>query len=316
MGSPRSVSVPGVVALVLAALFWAGNYVFGAIAVTTMDPFSLTFLRWAFAVVPLVVLAQVMERPDWRAILRRWPYLALRGALGLAAYSLLLYLALSHTNALAASLINAANPALIAVAARVLLGDELGPLSVIGVAAALVGVLVILTQGDLAAVFDTSIGVGEWLMLGAIVAWTAYTLAARYGPELPPIGATAAEAGLVVAGMALLAPFLGVTLPPTPAAGWSLLFIVVFPSCASYVLWNRATAVVPPALAGVSLNLIVVFAALATAFQGIPITGAQVTGGLIILVGVVLTCLPPGRWPGSPRRTRAVRSADRVSRGL
>ena len=36
----------------------------------TMEPLQLTFWRWALAAVPLLVLAQLAEKPDWRAVLR------------------------------------------------------------------------------------------------------------------------------------------------------------------------------------------------------------------------------------------------------
>ena len=105
--------------LVLATLFWSGNFVVGQAAVESVTPLELTFWRWAFAAVPLLLLAQVVEKPDWRAVLQRWPALLLLSALGMSAYTLLLYSALGHTSALNASLITAANPALIVVLALV-----------------------------------------------------------------------------------------------------------------------------------------------------------------------------------------------------
>jgi len=56
--------------MLLATLFWAGNYVVGGLAVSTMSPFDLTYLRWLIAVVPLLVIAHFVERPNWRAVLR------------------------------------------------------------------------------------------------------------------------------------------------------------------------------------------------------------------------------------------------------
>lgn len=53
----------GYLALVGATLAWAGNYLLGVIAVGETDPVSLTWLRWALAVVPLFVIAQLIERP-------------------------------------------------------------------------------------------------------------------------------------------------------------------------------------------------------------------------------------------------------------
>ena len=86
--------------LVLATLFWSGNFVVGQAACASMTPLELTFWRWALVAVPLLLLAQCVERPDWRAVLRRWPTLLLLSALGMSGYTLLLYGALAHTSAL------------------------------------------------------------------------------------------------------------------------------------------------------------------------------------------------------------------------
>ncbi len=110
--------------LVLATLFWSGNFVVGQAAVASMTPLDLTFWRWALAAVPLLLLAHFIEKPDWRAVLRRWPALLALSVLGMSGYTLLLYSALGYTSAMNASLITAANPALIVVMAIVLLGER------------------------------------------------------------------------------------------------------------------------------------------------------------------------------------------------
>ncbi|MFI7589531.1 DMT family transporter [Spongisporangium articulatum] len=291
----RSAMGRGVLALVGATLFWAGNYVLGKVAVETISPFSLTTLRWALALLPLIALAQAVERPDWRDLLRHWRFLTLQAATGLAGYTLFLYAALEHSTAFAASLINAANPALIAIAAAVLLHERLGFRGGAGILVAFVGVLVLLTHGHPTAMTGTTYGAGDVFMLGAIVAWTAYTVAARMGPKLPPISAVAVQAGLVTVVLGALVPVVGLDLPGTGPALWSLLFIVVFPSCGSYVLWAYALTVVPPARAGVFLNLITAFTAVAALVTGTPITAAEVVGGVIVLVGVTLTVRSPAR---------------------
>jgi len=277
------------VSLLAATLFWAGNYVVGAAAVTALDPLSLVFLRWALAAIPLLIVAQVVERPDWRVLLRAWPWLLAQSATGLLAYTVLLYSALQFTDAFNASLINAFNPALISIAAVVFLRERLGASGVVGIVLALVGVLIILSRGSLDSMLGGGFGLGDLLMVGAIVAWTAYTILGRRGPRLPAISSTAVQA--VVAALVLSPVVLisgGPTLPSTPEIWWALGFIVVFPSVLSYLLWNRALTVIPPARAGVFLNLITVFTALLTLLAGHPFTAAQLIGGVIVLGGVAL----------------------------
>ncbi|GAB3277122.1 DMT family transporter [Microbacterium lacusdiani] len=278
----------GYLALVGATLSWAGNYLLGVIAVAETDPVSLTWLRWVLAVVPLFLIAQLVERPDWRALFRAWPRLALLGAIGVAGYNLLLYAALGTETPFQLSLINAFNPALIAIAAVVFLGARLGWRGIGGILLAFAGVLWIISSGRPLAILEHPPKVGSLIMVGAIVAWTAYTIIGRTGPRLPPISAVAVQGLCVAIGLTPVVLIQGLSLPETAAGAWSLAYIAVFPSIASYVLWNYALQHVPPAQAGVSLNLITVFTAIATVLLGMAVTAPQIVGGVLVLAGVVL----------------------------
>jgi drug/metabolite transporter (DMT)-like permease len=293
----------GYLALVGATLSWAGNYLLGVIAVAETDPFSLTWLRWMLAIVPLFVIAQLVERPDWRAILRSWPRLLLLGLIGVAGYNLLLYAALDTETPFQLSLINAFNPALIAIAAVVFLGTRLGWRGIAGILLAFAGVFWIISGGRPLTILDHPPKIGSLVMVGAIVAWTAYTIIGRTGPRLPPISAVAVQGAFVALALTPIVLVQGLKLPETAAGGWSLAYIAVFPSIVSYVLWNVALQRVPPAQAGVSLNLITVFTAIATVLLGMAVTVPQVIGGVLVLAGVVLAQERPrqGTAPAAPR---------------
>jgi drug/metabolite transporter (DMT)-like permease len=290
--------------LVAATLFWAGNYVLGVVAVRQMNPTSLVFWRWALALVPLVVIAQVTEKPDWRALARRWPWIVALSLCGLAGYNLLLYAALEHTEAFNASLINAFAPALILLAAAVFLHQRLTVRGIGGVLVALVGVLVVLTDGALTDVARLEPGLGDLLMIGAIGVWTVYTILGRRAPAMPPIASTAAQAAVTLVCTAPLAVAGGLQLPRDAAGAWSIAFIALFPSVLSYLLWNKALTVFEAGRAGVYLNLITVFTALATVLMGQPLHLAQVLGGVLVLAGVALTSSrSPASAPPAPAVT-------------
>lgn len=274
--------------LVAATLFWAGNYVVGKIAVAELSPLSLVYLRWLLALAPLFLVAQVLERPQWRQVLRAWPWLLALSLFGLAGYNFLLYAALQFTDAFNASLINAFNPALILLASVVFLRERLSRAALVGLLLALLGVLVILSKGSLLSLLDAQHNAGDLLMLGAIVSWTAYTIIGRRAPRLPPITSTALQALVLVMALTPVAVAQGIDLPQSPGTAWSLAYIAVFPSLLSYVLWNRALQTIEPAKAGVFLNLITVFAALLTLLMGQPLTLAQVIGGAVVIAGVAL----------------------------
>ena len=293
--------------LTLATLFWAGNFVVGHAAVETMPPLQLTFWRWALAAVPLLVLAQAIDRPDWRAVVRHWPRLLLLSCLGMTGYTLLLYSALGHTSALNASLVTAANPALIMVLGVVLFRERPAPASWVGIVLGLAGVLLVLTGGELHRLLTFSLKAGELLIVAAITVWAAYTVLARR-QSLPAITSTAVQVAMAAALLAPVAAATGTGLPSAPAEAWSLAFIVAFPSLGSYLLWNLALKRTTPANAGNYLNLIAVFTAIITILLGQPITVPQVLGGILVISGVLLTSA--GQRPARPQRPRSSKSTS------
>jgi drug/metabolite transporter (DMT)-like permease len=298
--------VRAAVYLILANLFWAGNFVVGQAAMKTMAPLQLTFWRWALVAVPLLVLAQLVEKPDWRAVLRRWPVLLLLSSLGMSGYTLLLYSALQHTSALNASLVTAANPALIMVLAVVMLRDRPRPLSWVGIALGLCGVLLVLSGGDLHRLLTFSINTGELLIVAAITVWGLYTIIARR-LDVPAITSTAVQVAMAAVILLPIAAATGAGLPATAPERWSLAFIAVFPSLGSYLLWNLALKRTTAANAGNYLNLIAVFTAIITVVLGQPITVAQVLGGVLVISGVLLTSAG-GKAPQRPRSSKSTSS--------
>src|SRR5665647_900063 len=269
---------------------WAGNYVVGQIVVQTMGPISLTWFRWLLAAVPLLVLAQVIEKPDWRVVARAWPRLLLLSGLGVIGYTLLLYTALQYTSALSASLINAANPAVMVLLAAVLVRERMGWRGIAGLLLGLVGVLVILTNGAIASVFSMRHNEGDLLMIGAIVVWSLYTILGK-SLTVPPITATAAQAVIAAVLLAPVAVLTGASWPSESSTVWALLFIAAFPSIGAYALWNGALKSIPPGHAGLYLNLITVFTVIIAVTMGSQLTLPQILGGLLVFGGVALSAL-------------------------
>jgi drug/metabolite transporter (DMT)-like permease len=283
----KTAHLTGYLYLVAATFFWAGNYVLGKYAVTALPPVSLVYLRWLLAAPLLILIARVVEQPDWKAVAASWRLLAVLSVLGMAGYTLLLYSALLFTSPLNASLINSVNPALIILASAVFLGTPLGWSKIAGVGVGFGGVLLVLTKGRIEALADLSFNTGDLIMLAAIACWTAYTILGKRMVGVKPITATAAQAAIIVVLMTPVVLATGLRLPRTPQAAASLLYIVVFPSVLIYVLWNLAMSAVDPGKAGVYLNLITVFTAFATVLLGMPLTFTQVGGGLADSRGVM-----------------------------
>lgn len=278
-----------VILLILANLFWAGNYICGKYVIGAMQPIQINFLRWSIAAMILFPLAQMIEKPKWKAIWREWKVLLVLSILGIIGYNILLYEALYFTTSLNAALINSVNPAMIAIFAAWLLKEKLSKVNVLGLVVSLIGVLLVLTHGNLLHVFAIDYNAGDLFMLIVIVSWTFYTLLSNRIKGLPPIGATAVTVAL---SLLLMLPFFiysNFNWSFTPATTLGILYLGLFPSVGSLLFWNIGVPAVGASHAGIFLNLITVFTAILSILLGNGINLFQIIGGFVVILGVYLT---------------------------
>ncbi|MGG3998735.1 DMT family transporter [Anoxybacillus kestanbolensis] len=273
--------------LILANLFWAGNYVFGKYVVAEMSPLWITFTRWFLALTFLIPISYFVERPNYREVFKHfWLPLSCMGILGVIGYNLLLYGALEYTSPMNASLVNALNPAMMVVFSFLILKERMTWVNVGGFALSLIGVLLILTKGHLEWIFQTTYNRGDLMMIAANLVWVFYSIIGKR-LAVPPITATACSVFLSVI---FLFPFLFLQpfdITQLSARGMTgIIYMWLFPSVCSFVFWNMAVKKVGPSHAGVYLNLITVFTAIITLMLGEKILESQIIGGAFVLIGV------------------------------
>ncbi|WP_409303410.1 DMT family transporter [Peribacillus sp. SCS-155] len=275
--------------LILANLFWAGNYMFGKYVVEDMSPLQMTFSRWLIAVFLMFPLAHFIERPNWKLVWREWKILVVMAVLGIIGYNFLLYEALRFTTPMNASLVNSINPALIVLFAFLFLKEKISRTNIIGLAVSLLGVILVLTRGQIQKLLETNYNLGDLLMLAAILVWTVYSIVGRRTKHIPPISATAVS---VVFALILLLPFIlasGIQLPSQKESLIGIIYMGIFPSVGSFIFWNISVREIGPSKAGVYLNLITVFTAIFSLVMGQSITAVQIIGGILVFTGVYLT---------------------------
>jgi drug/metabolite transporter (DMT)-like permease len=270
------------------------NFVVGDRVIAEFTPLELTFFRWLGAFPILLAITLWIERDrleKWRLAAREWWIHIVQAVLGMVGYTLLLYAALDTTSAVNASVISAINPAVIALAAVVVLGERIRRGGVLGIAISFVGVVIVVLLGGSGGIADVSVAVGDVLILGAILAWTAYVIISRR-IQTPPITATTVQVGMSALMLAPVMALVGIQAQPSTEGWWGLAIIIVFPSALAYLLWNVAVTQLGPSRTGVFLNLLPVFTAIIAVALGDALTVWQVIGGLIVLAGVYLTTRP------------------------
>jgi drug/metabolite transporter (DMT)-like permease len=230
---------------------------------------------------------------DWPAIRRGWKPLLALGLLGIGSFNALLYSGLQYTPATNALLLQAAIPAAMVLCDRLLFGVRHGWGQIAGVTASMLGVLVIVFEGDPAAALRLHFGFGDALILLSVVVWSLYTVLLRLRPAIAPtsfIAVTFFIGVLVMAPAAAWEWHGGATIAWSPRIYAAVIYVALLPSLLSYFIYNHAAAVVGPAQAGQAITLMPLFGAfLSAALLGERLHPFHFAGMAFILAGIALS---------------------------
>jgi len=280
------------VLLTLTCAFWAGNVVLGRAIVGTIPPVTLACLRWTFATLLFLPFAWPHLKKDLSAIAAHRNVLLFLGLTGPALYNSLSYLGLVWTSAVNSLVLNAAGPMIIALTAWGIFGDQLHAAQLIGMAAALSGVLLIVAKGDLLALASFHFNPGDLLLIAGIACWAVYTSCLRLRPRVSWQSynfVTYAIAALVNMPLAYGEMRLGYMMTVNWAAVAAVIYVAIFPSLIAYIFYNRAVELLGPAAASIYLFLIPVFGAvLAMTLLGEELHPFHAAGFALIIGGVLV----------------------------
>jgi drug/metabolite transporter (DMT)-like permease len=274
----------------LPPLFWAGNLVLGRALGASFPPVSLAVGRWLVALIALLPFVVAALRRQHKLLFAHWRLIFACGALGIAGYNALAYVALQTTPAASVAFVNSMLPLLVPLAAALLGVERISARTMAGIVISFAGVTWIAAQGDLASLAGLSFAGGEMLTLIAVANYALYSVLLRRKPAaIEPLVFLAAT---MAAGLIVLAPFLAIELAlgariPTDAASiGAVLYIGLFASLFAFILWNRCVATLGASVTGVSFHLVAVFTALlAFAVLHEPVRAFHLAGIALILAG-------------------------------
>ena len=147
--------------LVLTTLFWSGNFVLGRAVHTVFTPFTLSFWRWAVALVILLPFVGCSLRRQKSLLRRHWPILLLLSVLGVVNFNTFVYIGLQSTTATNAVIMLSMTPVLIVALSFLLLRQTVTGWQTLGIGVSLVGVLVIVGRGDLQSLLARQFNPGD-----------------------------------------------------------------------------------------------------------------------------------------------------------
>lgn len=283
--------------LLAAMAMWGGTWIAGRIIARELDaPLAVASLRF---IVAALVLGGTMRlaggsipRPQNR---NEWSLVWAMGFFGIFLYGVCFFYGLQHISAGRGALVVALNPVVIVLLAWLSGKEGMNPRKALGSAIATLGCLTVIGNGDPLALLHGTVGIGEWLIIGCVLSWTAYTFIGwRATAHFSAMATTfyASLCGALLLGIAALAQG-GIEIATWSWQVWAaMLFLAIFGTAIAYTWFTAAVHQLGAGRTAVFINLVPVFAVIQAAVLLDERLGLSVMlGGLLVIGGVWLTTL-------------------------
>lgn len=292
----------------LTILIWAGNTIVTKVAADWIAPAEIGFYRWLLAgllFTPFLLRPVLANR---RVIAASLGKIAVLGVLGMALYQSAAYFAATRTSATHMAIIMSLVPIITLAMTIVSLKQRLTYGALIGAVVSFLGVLLVVSQGDLGLLASQGVNEGDLVILIAGIAYAGYgTLLKKWHIPIPPLQLLYLQ--IVVAVIAQFPLFAMSEKTGLNSHNIPLVLYACIPtSMLAPWLWMKAIALLGPSRAMLCFNLLPILTILLAALTlGEHLAIYHVYGGLLTLGGVVLA----ERWRTPLRATTP--KAQRVS---
>lgn len=289
--APQYETRAALAALVLATLFWSGNFVAGRAIRGEIAPLELNAIRWGLCLAILLpfTLRGIIEHRC--ALLASWRQVMLLGLTGIAAFHTMVYQALSLTEAVHCLLILALAPVATVAGGMIWSGFRPARAQILGLLLSLIGAGVLVLSGRENELSFVQFDAGKLWMLGAILVWAWYTLLLRAKPADVP-QSVILVASILVALTAMLALLLIRGFEQPEVSGSTVLAVLYIAVCASalgFLSWSYGISVIGPEKGGQFVHLMPIFGSvLAVILLGEEISVALLAGAACVIAGIVL----------------------------
>ena len=253
--------------LILASLFWSGNFIVGKAASTfEIPPFSLNFYRWLFAWLILLPFTykELINKKNY--ILNNKVFFIILGITSITIFNSIVYYSLNFTQVISGVLMISTIPVMIMFISSLLNIEKTNIFQIIGVVLSLTGVVFIITKADLELIKNLDFNKGDLTMVIAMLSWATYS--ALLKKKKYEISQIALLQVVITFGFIFLIPIyfiemnMGYLIKLEKPFYLTLTYVVIFPGLASFFFWIKGIAIIGANRAGVFLHLMPIFGAI------------------------------------------------------
>ncbi|WP_426976009.1 DMT family transporter [Pseudarthrobacter sp. O4] len=301
------------------ALAWGGMFTIAKTAFPHLGPFQLTAARFIVATIVFVVVLALNEGP--RALIpgRRVGALWLVGTIGFAGFNMLMYAGLAYSAPQTISLVMATLPMVTLFVMWARTRKRPAGLVFLFSAIALVGVAIVLGNGNPAAVLHGGLGLGVPLTFAGVIAWVIYTTSRGAFPKFSLLRFTTHTCLLGTVSIIVLTAALTWNEPPITvgdvgAVIWQILYMALPATVLAVLTWNHAVAALGASNGVLFINLVPITAFTIEAIRGHQPTGGEIAGVTLTLAALLAVNLVARRKAKAAPRIEAAQSRSDTPR--
>lgn len=279
--------------VLFAVVVWGASFIATKIGVKEATPITIVWLRFGMGVMILGIAVAARKEFAWPAK-NEWAYFALLGFLGITLHQWLQSTGLVTAQASTTAWIVATTPIFMALLGWLVLKEKLTWGQSAGIALAALGVLLVVSKGDLRGISDGNFGTpGDFLILVSAPNWAIFSTLSRRGLQKHPAARMmfyVMTFGWLFSSVAFFAGGNLSEISKLSFNGWvGVAFLGIFCSGLAYIAWYDGLQAIAASQVGAFLYLEpLVAVVVAAVILAEPITWVSLVGGSIILLGVYL----------------------------
>ena len=154
----------------------ASNLVVARGGIEFVPPISLSFWRWSLVFLILLLFNFFYLKKNYLNIKKEFKELLFLGAMGCGVCSIFPYIAGETTTIVNMGIIYTSSPIFIILISSFLFKEKINTFMFFGLISCLIGVLIIITKGNLVYLINLKFTSGDLWMLGAAIGWALYSV--------------------------------------------------------------------------------------------------------------------------------------------
>tara|TARA_B110000211_G_C14013111_1_gene524141 strand:- start:1 stop:894 length:894 start_codon:yes stop_codon:yes gene_type:complete len=246
--------------LLLAALFWSGNFIVGKFATLfEIPPLTLNVFRWISVWIILIPFTYKEIYNNLSIIKKKWFVISFMGVITISTFNSVVYFALNYTQVINAVLVLAAIPAATIVLSSLMKIEKTNIFQLLGLFLSIVGIGSIISNGNIQKIISLSFNKGDLWMLVCVFTWALYSTLLKKNKfkfsQFTLIQLMVSVGILFLIPQFLYEKSIGLEVNFNKAFFLILFYVVVFPAIAAYYFWQKGVEIIGPNRASMFIQL-------------------------------------------------------------